>query len=270
MDLQLAGKRALVTGSSSGIGAAIALGLAGEGVSVVVHGRDKARADAVAEDVAAFGVRSAVVIGSVTSDQDIQNIADSALEALGGIDILVNSAGGVVTSGNPDWRNVSSEEWLESFDLNVVSVARLAKLLVPAMIEAGWGRIINISKNVDAMHRALNSPYGPSKAALEAATLVWAEDLIDTRVTVNSLGPGGSVNTKFGSGEIPNAGMDPSVIVPPALWLASEESDGITGCRYIAKHWDSGLPAAEAAERCREKAVFPAPERETPLIRAWS
>lgn len=190
MDLQLAGKRALVTGSSSGIGAAIALGLAGEGVSVVVHGRDKARADAVAEDVAAFGVRSAVVIGSVTSDQDIQNIADSALEALGGIDILVNSAGGVVTSGNPDWRNVSSEEWLESFDLNVVSVARLAKLLVPAMIEAGWGRIINISSVGGKMLSGRLLEYGSAKCAVEHVTGNMSRSLAPHGITVNAIAPG--------------------------------------------------------------------------------
>ena len=94
MDLRLQGKRALVTGSSIGLGEAIARALAAEGVAVVIHGRQPKRTYAVAADIEAHGGRVAVVLGDLTVECEAQNIADSAIEQLGGIDILVNNAGG--------------------------------------------------------------------------------------------------------------------------------------------------------------------------------
>jgi 3-oxoacyl-[acyl-carrier protein] reductase len=120
------------------------------------------------------------------------------------------------------------------------------------------------------MHRSAITPYGPSKAAMEAATIAWAEAIYGSGVTVNTLSPGGAVNTRFGTGEITGQGLDPTVIVPMAVWLASTASDGITGCRYTADRWDSSLPPDEAAEGCRERAIFPVPTRKTPLEKAWT
>src|SRR5579885_2328011 len=141
MDLQLRGKRAFVSGSSSGLGAAIAKELADEGVSVVVHGRDRPRAEATARDIAAKGVPVAVAIGDLTRNDEAQAVAETALTAFGGIDILVNCAGGVVRTDNPDWMTVSPEEWLMSFNLNIVGALRMAQAMAPGMIERGWGRI---------------------------------------------------------------------------------------------------------------------------------
>jgi len=190
MDLRLSGKRALVTGSSSGIGAAIARELAAEGVDVVVHGRDRAKAQAVADDVAALGVRTGVSTGDVCSDADCAVIAGSALSALGGIDILVNSAGGVVTSGNPDWLDVSSDQWLESFNLNVVSAVRMARLLSPGMVERGWGRIISISSVGGKQLSGRLHEYGAAKAATDHLTGNLSRTLGPLGVTVNVIAPG--------------------------------------------------------------------------------
>jgi len=282
----LAGKVAIVTGGGRGMGLemAIAFAAAGaKGVTVMAApGSDERAGDIQAEidDVAAVinaaGGNALGILADVGKWDDCRRVVDDTMAVFGGLDILVNNAGKsgryVGTGGNRrvPFFEADAAGYCEVMETNVNGPFLMARAAAPHMIEAGWGRIINISKNVDAMHRAFNSPYGPSKAALEAATLVWAEDLIDTKVSVNSLGPGGSVNTKFGSGTLPNAGMEPSIIVPPALWLASSASDGITGCRYIAKHWDAALPPPEAAEACRERAVFPTPERETPLAKAWS
>lgn len=190
MDLQLKGKRALVTGSSSGIGAAIAHELAAEGVSVVIHGRDAEKADAVASEVRRRSVDVSVALGDLTKDADADAVADAAVTALGGIDILVCSAGGVVRSDNPEWLDVSPDEWLASFNLNVVSMVRLAQRLAPAMAERGWGRIINISSIGGSRYSGRLHDYGSAKAALEHATFNLSKTLAPSGVTVNAIAPG--------------------------------------------------------------------------------
>jgi NAD(P)-dependent dehydrogenase (short-subunit alcohol dehydrogenase family) len=190
MDLQLAGKRALVTGSSSGIGAAVARELAAEGCAVVVHGRNRARAEAVARECEAKGVQAAVALGSITDDVEADAVADAALAAFGGIDILVNSAGGNVRSDNPPWTEVSSEDWTLSFNLNVFSVIRLAKRLTPGMIERRWGRIINISSIGGTLWSGRLLDYGSAKAALDHLTGNLSRAIAGQGVTVNAIIPG--------------------------------------------------------------------------------
>lgn len=190
MDLGLTGKRALVTGSSSGIGAGVARELAAEGVAVVVHGRDSARAEAVADDIRARGGTAATALGAITNDAGADAVADAALAAWGGIDILVNCAGGVIRSDNPDWTEVSSDEWLQSFSLNVVSVVRLAKRLTPGMIARGWGRIINISSIGGTQWSGRLHDYGAAKAALDHLTGNMSRALAGQGVTVNAVIPG--------------------------------------------------------------------------------
>ena len=145
MDLQLKGKRALVTGSSSGLGAAIALELAAEGVSVAVHGRDRARTEHTARAIEELGMQAVVTVGDLMKDADADAVADAALTGLGGIDILVNNAGAVLRMDNPPWEEVTPQEWIDSFNLNVGAAVRLTRRMVPGMKERGWGRVINIS-----------------------------------------------------------------------------------------------------------------------------
>jgi 3-oxoacyl-[acyl-carrier protein] reductase len=131
------------------------------------------------------------------------------------------------------------------------------------MRAAGWGRIINVSISHATMRRAGFSPYGPSKAALESETIIWAQDLAGTGVTVNALLPGGATLT----GMIPDGYpaelrarlLPPEVVVPPLLWLASERSDGVTGMRFDAAQWRADLPANEAAAAARDDAGWTRP-----------
>ena len=124
MDLNLTGRRALISGSSSGLGAACARRLAQEGCHVVVHGRDRARAEQVAAEIRKAGGKAAVTIGDLEIDEDANRVAADAIAAFGGIDILVNNAGLLIRADNPDWTTVPSSDWLRSFNVNVVAEPR--------------------------------------------------------------------------------------------------------------------------------------------------
>jgi 3-oxoacyl-[acyl-carrier protein] reductase len=105
--------------------------------------------------------------------------------------------------------------------------------------------------NTETMRRRGFSPYGPSKAALESATIIWAQDLAGSGVTVNALLPGGATATGMIPKSFPDdsrAGLlDPAIMVPPLLWLASTKSDGVTGKRFVAREWRADAPDAAAA-----------------------
>lgn len=128
--------------------------------------------------------------------------------------------------------------------VKVVSVRQLlrrglvARAAVPHMLRQRWGRIINITMNHDTMRRAGFSPYGPSKAALESETVIWAQDLAGSGVTVNGLLPGGATDTGMIPASVSEAVrrhlLRPEVMVEPLLWLASEASADITGTRLDA------------------------------------
>jgi len=190
MDLELSGKRVLVTGSSSGLGEAIALEFASEGAMVVVHGRDRARTEAVAEQARARGALAAAAIGDLASDEGAALVADQALAAFGGIDILVNNAGAVLRMDEPDWLKIGSEDWFASYDLNVMATVRMSKLLSPAMVGREWGRIINVSSVSGTVMRGRLMDYGAAKAALNSFTVNLSKVLSPSGVTVNAVIPG--------------------------------------------------------------------------------
>lgn len=190
MDLELTGRRALVTGSSSGMGAKIARQLAAEGVQLVVHGRDRDRAEAVAQGIANDGGQAAVAVGDIATDKGAAAVAQASLAAFGGIDILINNAGAVLNVDQPDWRKVGMDQWCASFDLNVGAAVRMSRHLSPAMVERGWGRIVNISSVSGTQMRGRLFDYGASKAALNSFTVNLSKALAPRGVTVNCVIPG--------------------------------------------------------------------------------
>jgi len=126
MDLKIKGKRALITGSSSGLGEAIATMLAAEGAEVIIHGRDEARTKAVAEKIGQSGGKSQFVIGDLATEEGAEGVVNAAL-ATGQIDILINNAG--VYHGQ-QWMDVTSKEWLDTYNTNVVSGVRMVQRLL--------------------------------------------------------------------------------------------------------------------------------------------
>jgi NAD(P)-dependent dehydrogenase (short-subunit alcohol dehydrogenase family) len=127
----------------------------------------------------------------------------------------------------------------------------MAKAIAPRLIEQGWGRIVNIVTSSFTMMMEGFSPYGPSKAALESATVIWSKDLAGSGVTVNALLPGGPANTRMiPESEVADRStlIQPEVMMAPVVWLMSAQSDGITGRRIIAKEWDAQRLQREPAD----------------------
>lgn len=190
MDLKLADKHALVTGSSSGIGAEIARMLAREGVKVVVHGRDHRRANQVVEDIERQGGQAAVALGDLMTADGVEAVIKTTRQAVRHVDILINNAGGSNSSTASGWFQTPAEEWTDSYRQNALPAVRLAQTFVPAMRERGWGRVIQISSRNAISAYAQFGPYGAAKAALNNLTLSLSKALAGTGVTSNGIMPG--------------------------------------------------------------------------------
>jgi 3-oxoacyl-[acyl-carrier protein] reductase len=186
--LQLTGKRALVTGSSAGIGRAIATRLADEGAAVVITGRDRHRADAVAREIQTASRQPVIsVAADLGTKEGAHALADRITTELGGVDILVNNHGVYFERG---WWDTGPEDWADIYNQNVVSSVRMIRLFGPAMREAGWGRIINISSGGAWQPFANMADYTATKAAILNLTVSLARAFAGQGVTVNAVSPG--------------------------------------------------------------------------------
>jgi 3-oxoacyl-[acyl-carrier protein] reductase len=189
VDLKLQGKTALVTGSTSGIGAGIAAAFAREGVRVVVHGRSEAKARTVVDAIAGAGGSAFRALGDLGTDQGARDVFDQALAAVGQIDILVNNVGGPV-EGKAGFFDTSLAEWSDSLNSNALAAVRMIHAAVPAMRERGWGRVIQISSRNSISPHANMPSYGAAKAAMNNFTLSLSKELAFTGVTANAIMPG--------------------------------------------------------------------------------
>jgi 3-oxoacyl-[acyl-carrier protein] reductase len=197
MDLQLGGKRAIVTGSNTGFGEAIARKLAGEGASVAVHGRNEDRCRSVAGSIKAVGGEAVVAVGDLATNDGANAVAQAAVAQLGGIDILVNNAGGYEGNEVPGWFDLTPEKWAETFQMNTLSAVRMALALVPAMKERGWGRVVNISTGGAMEPVPQQADYCAAKAAVANMTMSLSRALADSGVTVNTVRLGVMRTTRF-------------------------------------------------------------------------
>lgn len=254
----------LVTGAARGMGRAMTLALASAGVRVAAADLPSSK-DAMDEVFAA--ARRQDVDGNIvpiacdiTRWQDCAGAVQAAIKAFGAVHGLVNNAGIAVpdeelAAGRVRKRRFyehDADAWRHVIDTNVNGTFRMAKAIAPKLVEQGWGRIVNVTTSHTTMVAEGFSPYGPSKAAIEASTATWAKDLASTGVTVNALVPGGAGNTRMVPDyeETDRAKLvQPEVMMAPIKWLMSAQSDGVTGRRFIAKDWDPSLPPAAAAAK---------------------
>ncbi|MET8585231.1 SDR family oxidoreductase [Streptomyces collinus] len=182
MHIDLAGRTALVTGSTQGIGAAIAAGLARAGARVAVNGRDERR---VADSVAALAreVPGADLV-PVAADLSGEDGAEQVARTLPRVDILVNNLG---IFGTADPLEITDAEWRRYFEVNVLAAVRLTRLYLPGMTERGWGRVQYVASDSAVVIPAEMIHYGMSKTALLAVSRGFAKKAAGTGVTVNSV-----------------------------------------------------------------------------------
>ena len=251
-------KFAIVTGGGRGLGRAMALGLLDHGVAVAAVDRDQAPLEELSAAAAGGNARLITIAEDLTSPGAEERIGKAVLSEFDRIDILVNNAGIGQSVIWPDhwvhplrfW-NIQPEQWRRFFEINTHATFMMCRMVVPHMMQQQWGRIINVTTSLGSMLRAGFAPYGSSKAAAESLSAVMAAELSETRVTVNVLTPGGLTNTSANPGApFDRAKMlQPEIMVPPLLWLISDDASGVTGRRFIAARWDPSLPPKEAAEK---------------------
>jgi NAD(P)-dependent dehydrogenase (short-subunit alcohol dehydrogenase family) len=177
VNIDLSGKTALVTGSTQGIGFAIAQGLAASGARVVVNGRNRDRVD---DAVTRLDGDVVGVAADVADADGAQALRDEVPD----VDILVNNLG---IFGAVPAREITDEQWRTYFDVNVLSAARLIRLYLPGMVERGWGRVLQIASDSAVVTPAEMIHYGVSKTALLALSRGFAKDASGSGVTVNSV-----------------------------------------------------------------------------------
>jgi NAD(P)-dependent dehydrogenase (short-subunit alcohol dehydrogenase family) len=268
MSEELSGKTAIVTGAGRGMGRSMALGLARAGANVVITAaRNRWEIDLVAQEAAKIPATGVIrpLLADVASEANCQRVVNDTVREFGGVHILVNNAGRGMRFVSEKFFDTPTKfyetdtaVWQMIIATNVNGPFLMARAVAPHMMRQRWGRIVNISMNHETMRRPGFSPYGPSKAALESETIIWAQDLTGSGVTVNALLPGGATDTGMLPPDIPlhlrEKLLHPDIMIPPLLWLVSEAARGVTGSRFAANLWDVALPPDEAAEKSRTTA----------------
>ena len=248
---------AIVTGAGGGIGRELVNGLLAAGIRVAAVDLSEAALATLAAAVPRD--RLLTIAADLSTDKGAAEAVGRAKGHFGRVDILVNNAGvGQGTLRPANWQQplkfweVTADDWRRFVAVHTTAPLLLAQQVVPDMMDAKWGRIVNVTTSLGTMIRAGSPTYGPSKAALEAFSAIMAKDLEGTGVTVNVLVPGGVTNTPMVPQE---AGFDraamiqPAVMAPPLVWLVSAEAGDVTGRRFLAVHWDAKLPPRRAAEQ---------------------
>ena len=243
---KLAGKVAIVTGASKGIGADIARGLAKEGASVVVnYASSKEGADNVVAAITKAGGKAIAVQGDVAKEADVNRIFAETKKAFGKLDILVNNAG--VYQFTPI-EEFSTEVYNRLFNTNVLGTLLATREAVKLFAENGGGNVINISSAVTELNMPTSSVYTATKGAVDSITAVLAKELGPKKVRVNSINPGmietegvhaaGFIGTDFQKNleaQTPLGRIgQPSDITPLAVFLASSDSGWLTGETLVA------------------------------------
>lgn len=257
----------LITGASRGLGREMALDLAGTGARLVLTG--STMSDALTGVAAQIDPDHVLALAADVADaKAAEDAVARAEDRFGRVDVLINNAGRGMrlvsetfnTEPTKFWET-RPEDWQAIVAANLNGAFHMARAVAPGMIARGFGKILNISTSTQTMIRRGYAPYGPSKAGLEAASRVWAQDLAGTGVDVNLYLPGGAADTDLLPPSPDKKGADGNLL-PAAImrrgvsWLCSDQSNGITGARFIARHWGDGPDLAANADAARDDGVL--------------
>lgn len=242
MQIDLTGRRALVTGAGSGIGAAIARALGAAGADVAVHYAHSAEgAERVAAEIRDAGHRALTLAGDLKDSAQATSVTERAIAELGGLDILVNNAGHLV--GRSTVAEMSDEHWHSVIDVNVSSAFYVTRAAASALSESGHGRIVLMSSLAAENGGGAGSvAYAASKAAVVGMTRGLAKELASSGVTVNAVAPGFIGETPFHDTFTPQKAQEGIIAGIPlgragtagdvsdvTAWLASDLSSYVTG-----------------------------------------
>lgn len=258
----------IVTGGGRGLGWEMADALIQAGHRVLITGARASaelRAACDAWNQGHAEPRALAEVADVSKWEDCQRVARFCLERLGRIDGLVNNAGRGMREISERFNTEPAHFWQADpqgfaniVHANVHGPFLMARACVPHMVAQASGRVVNISTSQVTMVRTGYCPYGPSKAALEAMSVIWARDLAGTGVSVNVLLPGGATDTQL----LPGHGTDrrgadgnllsPALMRAPIEWLMRAPAE-VTGRRYVARLWPADLAGDEAARRAQSE-----------------
>jgi len=225
--LDISGKWVLLTGASRGVGRQVAEALAGRGCKLILHSRDAAHTDGLAADFRARGLIVHTLAAELSDQHQVVALGREALRISGGIDILYNNAA-IQIGWNDDKFATVAADYERQFQVNTIAPITLSNMMLPGMIQRGWGRVVNVTSGIKDLPQLM--AYAASKAALDKYVYDMAPHLADTGVLMNLLDPGW-LRTDLGGTEAPNAveSVLPGAMVPVLL------EDGTCGKWFSAQ-----------------------------------
>ncbi|MBA3471987.1 MAG: SDR family oxidoreductase [Rubrobacter sp.] len=232
----LRGKVVMITGASRGLGRALALAFAREGVSLVINSRSEDALEPVAGEAKETGAEVLAIPADVSVEAEVERLVNESVRRFGGIDVLVNNAG--VLGPRVPIEEYPEDEWRKVLDANLTAPFLLIRTVIPRMPEGG--SIINMTSGVSVEGRAEWGAYSVSKFGLEGLTQILAAELKERGIRVNSVDPGG-MRTEMRAAAYPDE--DPTTRITPEentdvfLYLASDESREVTGERFKAQEF---------------------------------
>lgn len=268
-DITLKGKIAIVTGGASpiGLGKAMAIAMVKAGARVSIIDINEEWLETTGDYIRNIAGKENIVTQfcDISDFHSARTAVANTIDIFDGLDILVNNAGIMGTNvekkySRTNFWDVSIDRWNNVMAVNANGVFNMVKASIGYMLQQRWGRIIGVTTSIDSMYKQGMCPYGPSKASHEALVALMASELENTGVTANVLIPGGTSDTNMIPLDIEIQRKDliqPDIMGPPSVWLASEESKSINGHRFIAYNWDDTLPLEQRIEKASAPAAWP-------------